>query len=231
MVTGFRKATKKAAKLRLALYGPSGSGKTYTALRIATGLGGKIAVVDTERGASEKYADRFAFDVQTIEKPLISAYINAFDEAAEAGYAVLIVDSLSHAWHELLDAVEKLKNAPKFKGNQWAAWSEATPHQRRLIDGILSYPGHVTVTMRSKTEWAVEQGQNGRSKPIRIGLAPEQRQGVEYEFDLLIELSTEHVGTVLKDRTGKFQDETIDRPDEQFGATLAAWLNEGEAPA
>jgi tRNA A37 N6-isopentenylltransferase MiaA len=45
----FRKAVKFGAKLRLAVCGPSGSGKTYTLLKLATELGGPIAVVDTER--------------------------------------------------------------------------------------------------------------------------------------------------------------------------------------
>jgi hypothetical protein len=59
----FRRAVKRDAKLRLALSGPAGSGKTYSLLAIATGLGGGIAYVDTERGSASKYADLFAFDV------------------------------------------------------------------------------------------------------------------------------------------------------------------------
>ena len=53
---GFKKATKAAAKLRLGLIGPAGSGKTMTALRIAHGLGGRVAVVDTERGSASLYS-------------------------------------------------------------------------------------------------------------------------------------------------------------------------------
>jgi len=49
----FRKAERKKAKLRLGLVGPSGSGKTFSALLIAKGLGGKIAVVDTENGSAD----------------------------------------------------------------------------------------------------------------------------------------------------------------------------------
>ena len=50
-MSGFKKATKKEAKLRCAVFGPSGSGKTFSSLRIATGLGGSIAVIDTARGS------------------------------------------------------------------------------------------------------------------------------------------------------------------------------------
>ncbi len=59
----FKKAVKAKQKLRLAIDGVSGSGKTYTALSVASGLGGRIAVIDSEHGSSELYADRFDFDV------------------------------------------------------------------------------------------------------------------------------------------------------------------------
>jgi hypothetical protein len=63
---------------------------------------------------------------------------------------------------------------------------------------------------------------------MRVGLTPEQGKGIEYEFDLLLEMSTEHVATVIKDRTGKFQDVIITKPSEEFGQQLAAWLSEGQ---
>lgn len=227
----FTKATKEQAKLRLALFGPSGAGKTYSALRIATGMGGKIAVVDTERGSASKYADRFEFDVLTLEDDKsIDVYCAAIKAAADAGYPVLIVDSLSHGWQELLEEIDKLaKN--KYRGNTWSAWSDGTPKQRRLVDAILAYPGHIIATMRSKTEWTTQTNSNGKAQPVRVGLAPEQGKGIEYEFDLLMELSVDHAASVLKDRTGKFQDQIIDKPGEEFGQQLAKWLSVGEKPA
>jgi hypothetical protein len=194
---------------------------------VGTGLaGGKpIAVIDTERGSASKYADRFSFDVLELEDQTIDGYVAAIGEAAKAGYAVLIIDSLSHGWQTLLEEVEKLAKA-KYRGNTWSAWSEGTPHQRRLVQAILNYPGHVIATMRSKTEWTTVDN-NGKKTPQRVGLAPEQGKGIEYEFDLLLEISTEHIGHVIKDRTGKFQDKLIDKPGEDFGKQLAAWLSDG----
>jgi len=224
----FKKATKSQAKLRCTLFGPSGSGKTFSALRIATGIGGKIAVIDTERGSASKYADRFDFDVCELSGRSIAGYVQAIQDAGDE-YPVLIIDSLSHAWQELLTEVDRLANA-KYRGNTWSAWSEGTPKQRGLVDALLSYPGHVIATMRSKTEWTQEKDdRTGKVKPVRVGLAPEQGKGIEYEFDLLVELSVEHVARVLKDRTGKFQDQLIDKPGEDLGAALAEWLSDGEA--
>jgi hypothetical protein len=230
VMAGFKKATKAAAKLRAAFFGPSGAGKTFSALRVATGLGGPIAVIDTERGSASKYSDRFAFDVLDLEDQSIEGYVSAIAMAADGGYRVLVIDSLSHGWQDLTAEVEKLAKA-KYRGNTWSAWSEGTPLQRRLVNAILGFPGHIIATMRSKTEWTTVDS-NGKKTPQRVGLAPEQGKGIEYEFDLLVEISVEHIGQVIKDRTGKFQDKLIDKPGEQFGQQLAAWLADGEpAPA
>ena len=229
----FAPATKRTAKLRAALFGPSGSGKTFSALAIAAGLvgdrGGRVAVIDTEHGSASKYADRFAFDVLDLPDARIEHYTAAIAAAGAAGYGALICDSLSHPWQELLEEIDRLTVSSRHKGNKWSAWSEGTPKQKALVEAILSYPGHVLATMRSKTEWAVEQG-NGKSKPVRLGLAPEQGKGIEYEFDLLLELSQAHVAEVIKDRTGRFQDATLDKPGADFGRELAAWLADGESP-
>jgi len=222
----FKKATKSKSKLRLAIFGISGSGKTYTALEIAKGMGGKIAVLDTEHGSASKYADRFEFDVAEMEKPFsIEKYIKFIKNAEQVGYNILIIDSLSHAWQELLEMIDKLSET-KYKGNNWRAWSEGTPIQRNFIDTLLSYNGHILATMRSKTEYAVTND-NGKTNIKRIGTAAEQGKNIEYEFDMLIEMTEEHHCRVLKDRTGKFQDKIITKPDKSFGEQLIAWLNEG----
>lgn len=223
---GFQKAVKSKSKLRCALFGPSGSGKTYSALSIAKGIGGKVAVIDSERGSASKYADKFEFDVVDLEKKSIDEYVQFISEAGAAGYSVLIIDSLTHAWQDLLEEVEKLANA-KYRGNTWSAWSEGTPKQRALVNAILSCPCHIMATMRSKTEWQTMQDDRGKSRPVRVGLAPEQGKGIEYEFDMLLELSTEHIANVIKDRTGMFQDKLLTKPGVDFGKELVDWLNTG----
>jgi len=225
----FKKATKEQARLRLALFGPSGSGKTYSALRIAAGLGGSIAVIDTERGSASKYADRFEFDVLELETRNITTYRQAIEAANQAGYNVLIIDSLTHAWQELLADIDKIAKG-RYGGNRWSAWSDGTPMQNNLIDTLLTCNCHIIATMRSKTEWAVQQDEKGKVKPVRMGLAPEQGKGIEYEFDMLMEISPDHSAVIIKDRTGKYQDEMIELPDEEFGTALANWLSDGAAP-
>lgn len=227
----FKKAVKSQAKLRAALFGPSGAGKTFSALAIASGMGTRIALIDSERSSASKYADRFSFDALDLEAKSIDEYVAAIQAAGDAGYDVLIIDSLSHGWQQLQEDMEKLAKA-RYQGNYWSAWSEGTPMQRRMINAILSFPGHVIATMRSKTEWeSVKDERTGKTKPVRVGLSPEQGKGIEYEFDLLLEISTDHIANVIKDRTGKFQDKLLEKPGQDFGAELVAWLSEGVAPA
>jgi len=225
----FQKAVKARSKLRAALFGPSGAGKTFTALAMGQGMGGTMALIDSERGSASKYADRFDFDTVDLETKKVEEYISLINEAKAQGYAVLIIDSLTHAWQTLNEEVEKIADA-RYKGNFWAAWSEGTPLQRKLIDALVSYPGHIIATMRSKTEWQTGEGNGNKSRPVRVGLAPEQGKGIEYEFDILFELTPEHLATIIKDRTGKFQDRIIEKPGKAFGQELVDWLNEGAAP-
>jgi hypothetical protein len=224
----FVRASKEKANLRCAIFGPSGSGKTFTALRIATGLGSPIGFICTERHSARKYSDRFTFDVLDLERTRIDDYVGAIRDASKEGFGTLIIDSLTHGWQELLEQIDALAKTT-YKGNSWGAWSEGTPQQKRLINAILGYPGHVIATMRSKTEWTVVD-KGGRGAPGRVGLAPEQGKGIEYEFDLLIELNTEHFGRVIKDRTGKFQDAILNCPGEEFGRELGDWLSDGALP-
>jgi len=228
----FIQAERTQLYLRCALFGPSGSGKTMSALRMAKGIAEKMgvpfAVIDTEARSATKYADRFNFKVDNLKEKTIDHYLASMEEAAKAGYKVLVIDSLSHAWRETTEEVDRITLASVSKNNV-LSWAKVNPKQKRFIDAILNYPGHIIVTMRSKTEWVIGVGKDGKTIPQKIGLAPEQGKGIEYEFDLLLELNQNHCATITKDHTGKYQDATIEKPDEEFGVALYDWLNEGTA--
>ena len=226
----FKKATKKQCKLRAGLMGVAGSGKTFSALRLATGLGGKIALIDTERKSASKYADRFDFDVSEMDFPSIENMVKEIKNAENAGYNVLIIDSLTHAWQKLLEEVEKLTTS-RFDGNSFRAWGVATPIQRQFIDVILKSNMHIITTMRAKTEYVMELNEKGKTAPKRVGLAAEQGKDIEYEFDLLLMIDRNHTAEVIKDRSGKFQDEYIEQITEETGKMLADWLEVGEVEA
>jgi hypothetical protein len=189
-----------------------------------------IAVIDTEARSVSKYADRYSFIVDNLQGKTIDHYLASMNAAKEAGYKVLVIDSLSHAWRELTEEVDRIAQNSTSK-NTFSPWAKVSPKQKRFIDAILNYPGYIIVTMRSKTEWIIGEGKNGKTAPEKMGLAPEQGKGIEYEFDLLVELTQRHEAVVTKDRTGKFQDETIEKPGEEFGIALYDWLASGKPEA
>lgn len=225
----FAPATKKQAKARVALEGPSGSGKTYTSLRIAAGLGGRIALLDTEHGSAAKYADEFAFDTMAIDRYNPATLIEALAVAGSAGYDVFIVDSLSHFWMGVDGMLEQVDRAAKRSGggNSFAGWKDAAPVERRMIDAILAYPGHVIATMRSKTEWVIEENDRGKKVPRKIGLKAVQRDGIEYEFDIVGDLDQENTLVISKSRCKALSGEVIRQPDEDLGRLIGTWLDSG----
>jgi hypothetical protein len=230
----FKKAVRKQAKLRLALSGPSGSGKTYGALLLAKGIGGKTAVIDTERGSASLYSHIHEFDALDLDPPYLpERFIQAIKMAEKAGYEVLIIDSLTHEWSGVggcLELVDEIARS-KYKGNNWSAWNDVTPRHRAVLDTILRSPLHIIATMRSKTETAQTE-ENGRKKVVKLGMKAEQRDGSEYEFTTVLDIVHDgNFATPSKDRTGLFRGDP--KPiTVETGVMLLSWLNSGvEAPA
>ena len=228
----FRKAERRKAKLRLAITGPAGSGKTYGALTLAQGLGGRIAMIDTENGSGDLYADMCDYDVETLTAPYsVQKYLSAIHEAESEGYDVLIIDSLSHAWAGeggLLDEHSNITMKSK-SGNSYNAWRMITPMHNKLIEAMLASSCHIIATMRSKTDYAQFQNDRGRTEIRKVGLAPVQRDGMDYEFTVVFDLGMEHTVTVSKDRTGMF-DRQMFTITQETGRILNDWLNSGADP-
>lgn len=229
----FKKAERKKARLRLGLTGPSGSGKTFGALKIAQGLGGKIAVIDTERGSASLYASWCDFDVLELDPPYTpESFVKAMKDAEEGGYDVLIIDSITHEWSGVggcLELVDQIAQA-KFKGNSWSAWNVVTPRHRAFIDSILRSPMHIIITMRSKTETAQVE-ENGRKKVVKLGMKAEQRDGFEYEMTCILDAQHDsNYALPSKDRTGLFTGRDPFKISEETGVMLRDWLESGAEP-
>jgi hypothetical protein len=142
------------------------------------------------------------------------------------------VDSLSHGWFStggVLERVDKAKQ--RHGGNKYAAWSEGTPEQNALIEALLSFPGHLFVTMRAKMDHVQEKDEKGNTTIKKVGMAPVQRDGVEYEFQIVGDIDIHHNMVVTKTRCSLLQDAVVHEPDAAFWRILMGWLDEGEAPA
>lgn len=223
----FKKATKQKSKFKIALTGPSGAGKTYSALRIAKGIGGKVAVIDTENGSSNFYSDNFDFDVLDLRPPYTTEkYIDAINAAVKSGYDILIIDSITHAWAGEGGILDSKSQMDSRGGNSWTNWSKMTPVQEKFVSSILHSNIHTICTMRSKQDYVLEVNDKGKSAPKKVGLAPIQRDGLEYEFTLVLDIAQDHNAIASKDRTSLFNN-TIFTITEQTGETLINWANQG----
>lgn len=224
----FEPATKKASKARIALCGPSGSGKTYTGLAIATALSDRVAVIDTERGSASKYVGLNGWQFDTISPDKFSplSLVEAFGVAAGAGYGCVLVDSLSHYWmgtDGMLEQVDRRSGANKFT----SGWKVVGPEEKQMIDAMLTYPGHVIATLRTKTEYVIEENERGKKEPRKVGMKPIQRDGIEYEFDLIGDLDHESRLTISKSRISSLAGQVIAKPGVDLAATIADWLADG----
>jgi hypothetical protein len=225
----FTKATKKAAKGRVALDGPSGSGKTYTALTIASVLGERVAVIDTEHGSASKYADLFDFDTLGLHRYSPQILIDSLTAASGASYDVVIVDSLSHFWMGTDGMLEQVDKAGKRAGGHgMSGWKEMRPVERQMVEALLAYPGHVICTLRVKTDWVEGENSRGKRQMMKVGTKAEQREGLEYEFDLVASMDLNNELTVVKSRCPALSGEIVAAPGRVFAETFKAWLDDGE---
>lgn len=228
-MSAFKKAERRQAKLKLAITGPSGGGKTFSALRLAAGLGGKIAVIDTENGSASLYADRFDFEVLEIHPPYtIQKYQEALRSAAAEGFNVVIVDSITHAWAGDGGLLSKKEALDARGGNSYTNWAGITKEHEAFKGTILSSPFHLICTMRSKQDYVLETNDKGKQAPRKVGLAPIQRDGMEYEFTTVFDVAMDHNAQASKDRTSLF-DGQLFTITEDTGKALVKWLNGAKA--
>lgn len=236
----FETVTRQKSKLRMALTGVSGSGKTLGALYIAfgiTGDWGKIALIDTEHERGRFYANRDdlntgAFMYQPMYAPFSPArYKQMVAEGAEVvgPDGVVIVDSMTHAWNAEGGVLElKDKIASRSGMNSYTAWSEAGREQTSLVNTIFGVNCHTIATMRSKMEYALQINEKGKQQPVKLGLAPVQRDDTEYEFDIVLDIGRDHIATASKDVT--FLDTYGQIITPVLGQQLSEWLNDGAEP-
>ena len=236
-----RAAQRSKAKLRLGISGPAGGGKSMSSLLMAYGITGdwsRISVIDTENNSADLYADYShngieigVFNVCPISTPYTpEKYISAIKECEAAGDSVIIIDSLTHAWAGeggLLDKKGQIEKSGKAGVNSWTAWRDITPMHNRLVEAILTSKCHIIATLRAKMEHVQEKDPStGRTVVRKVGMNPIQRDGMEYEFTVFIDVDQDHNATSSKDRTS-LVDGLVFRPSVDTGKAFLAWLEKG----
>ncbi|MBU6158434.1 MAG: ATP-binding protein [Bacteroidetes bacterium] len=217
-------AQRKRAKIKMGMQGPSGSGKTYSSLLIAYGLckdWKKIAVVDTENHSADLYAHLGAYNTISLSAPFTpERYMQAIDVCENAGMEVVIIDSITHEWENLLDYHSSLQ------GNSFTNWGKVTPRHNDFVQRILQSPCHIISTIRTKQDYVLSD-KNGKMVPEKVGLKSVQRDGVEYELTLVFDLDMKNHATASKDRTGLFFGKPEFKISIETGRMIHEWCNKG----
>lgn len=236
-----RKAQRKKAKLRLGISAPSGGGKTMSSLLLAYGITDdweKIGLIDTEAGSGELYVGETAetpegpvkigeYNYIRIEPPFtVAKYLAAIRAFEKSGVEIIIEDSLSHAWAGAGGLLDKQGKEADRTGNSYTAWRNVTPEHNALVDAILQSPCHHISTMRSKTEYVLETNDKGKQVPKKVGMAPVQRDGMEYEYTVFMDIDSKHIAYASKDRTNLLKSEQF-MISPATGKMLREWLEKG----
>lgn len=222
-----KKAERAKVKLRIGISAPSGHGKTYSALLLAKGLVGdwnKIAVIDTEQDSAALYSHLGPFNHLSLGAPFEpERYIEAIETCEKAGMEVIIIDSMTHEWSGAGGMLEYQTRL----GGRFTDWAKVTPRHKSFLEKILQSKAHIIGTVRKKTDWVIEDNDKGKKEPRKVGLADEQRQGLEYEWTAAFTLAKGYLASAEKDRTSLF----IGKPDfvitEETGRIFADWAQKG----
>lgn len=231
----FKKAERFLTNPTIAVTGPTGSGKTFSALRMASGIaksmGKRFAVIDAENGSASLYSEYFDFDTLNLTPPFTTEkYIQAISDAEKGGYCALVIDSITHAWAGeggLLEQKAQLDARPA--SNHWTNWNPIKAKDLKFKSAYLhsSIP-FLIATMRSKMEYAQSED-GGKKKVQKVGMAPVQSDGIEYEFSVVFDVAMNHECEVSKDRTHLFDKTPIFTITEDTGEMMVNWRASGKA--
>lgn len=220
----FRRPSKQLTHAKVLLSGVSGAGKTTTALYIAQGLaseedGMRVAMIDTQHGQGDLEAGRFDFDIAPLEdcepQRACANVTQLLRHAYKEGYGVVVLDSISTVWSQVLDWRDMMEAKQSFVG-----WGHPLGTEwHKLLKACLAYPGHVIVTAREKMKY------EKRGKDIvPMGFSRIIRPETEYEFPLTLRMDRDHTlvcGEPPKDVYSRFAEMSWTRPGAELGVEIA----------
>lgn len=193
------------------------------------GTSGRIALADSESGSGSLYSDITSYDTcqldnkykNTDAKKYIDGIIETIYDAVEEKFDVLIIDSITHAWESVLEHKDRID---LLGGNSFTNWAKVSPIHKKFFDAIVLTPIHLICTMRSKQAYILQESSKGKQVPKKVGLAPIQRDGSEFEFTTVFNMDMTHNAVASKDRTNMFDTENPFTPSEETGKLIAGWL-------
>lgn len=173
---GFERPKTTDMFVRAALWGGLASGKTTTAILMASGLGERIAVIDTLKQV-RYFKDLPDFSLVEVSECSPQHLIELIKMAE--GFDVLVLDTASSEWVGPGSILEIVETMPPSK-DKVSPWRVASPLHNQFMETVLSFPGHVILTYQAKHEFILQD-----NRVLRLALSPVWRDGTEYLFNFV----------------------------------------------
>lgn len=191
MTNLLRTLGNEQAFLKAGIYGFAGSGKTYTASLFAIGLAkmlkiNRVAFFETETGSN--YVVPTLFKPAKIElvgmksKAFIDC-VNVIRECEQNKIEILIIDSITHVWNELVNAYLKKHNRTRLRVWDWGPLKE---EWRKLTNAYLSSKVHIFLCGRAGYEYEQTEDEDGNKEIVKTGIKMKTETEMGYEPSLLI---------------------------------------------
>lgn len=225
-------ATRVQKKIKALISGPANAGKTMGALLLAKGLtdSGKVLIIDTENGRSSLHVGDgplkdWKWDAAYVGPADATSdnFISVLEEAEEAGYDAVILDSISHEWDYIKDYHQKL-------GGRFTDWKKPKELHARFVRAVLGSKLHVIMTMRSKMDYVQDEGDNGRKRVRKLGMTPQGESNFPYEVDFHFSVDENHFAKMDKTAQALFTTPEVFMISEDTGIDLRNFSEEGERP-
>lgn len=244
-------AHNTSAFLKCGILGFQGSGKTRTATEIAIGItkltkGKKCAMMDTESGSDYMIPifKKNSIDLFVHKGRAFKDAVDIISESEKAGFSVLILDSVSLIWTELMESYTKKLN--RKNGLYFQDWAALKSEWRQLTDAFLNSNIHIIMCGRAAWEYEMDKNEDtGRNELLKSGTKMKAESEFGYEPSLLLEMeripkpiqpgakSKKKTSgwinrcTILKDRTDLMNGKQFDYPTFKNFTPIIDFLNLG----
>lgn len=225
--------TGQPGYLKAGFFGFTKAGKTWTAMLLAVGTrkffehDGPIAMFDTEGGSDyigKRVKEQTGKDLLVLKGRSFDQLRDVGKECISSGVSVLVVDSITHVWRELMEAYcEKRRinsslmpiSAIMEIKKLWAPWP----------DFYLTSPLHIIVCGRGGHEWEMrEDEESGREVLTKTGTKMKVETEFGFEASLLVEMERineqatgiSRRATIIGDRFGVIDGRSQENPTFEF---------------
>jgi hypothetical protein len=242
-----QKATNQTAFLKAGVHGFQGSGKTFTAKELAVGISKRIgnnkpvAMLDTETGSDFLIPtfNQEGIELLVLKSRAFKDLLTVIDEA-EKECSVLIVDSITHVWQDLMRSFERSRN--RRNGLLFQDWSVVKTEWAKFTTKYINSQLHIIMCGRAGYEYDMSEDESGKKELIKTGnkMKAETETGYEPNLGLYMERIKKSTITgnpneagiinrchVIKDRSDRMNGAVIDFPKYKDFLPHIEFLNIG----